>query len=171
MSDHYTVPAGWYPDPLGHPQLRWWNGEGWTEQVSAAPEPLIMQQSNFSWKNEEQTPVVVQVVAQPAAAAQPTTAQPAAATEPAAVAAAAMTPAARELFALEAPRAATKIEQPVAPTLPAAGYTNNYKQAPGAQPAAAQPEAAYTKYAVTNPELIPVPVSTPTASNQPRYFA
>jgi hypothetical protein len=39
-NDQFSVPAGWYPDPLGIPQLRWWNGEGWTEQVSAAPEPL-----------------------------------------------------------------------------------------------------------------------------------
>lgn len=154
MSDQYTVPAGWYPDPLGHPQLRWWNGEGWTEQVSAAPEPLIMQQSNYAWKNEDVAPVVVQVAA-----------------EPERVAPTALTPAARELFALEAPRAAAKIEQPVAPTLPAAGYTNNYKQAPGVPvQAAAQPETGYTKYAVTNPELIPVPVSTSTPV-PPKFFA
>lgn len=154
MPDQYTVPAGWYPDPLGHPQLRWWNGEGWTEQVSAAPEPLVMQPSNYAWKAEEQAPVVVQVAAEPVQ--KPTTA---------------MTPAARELFALEAPRAASVVAQPVAPTLPAAGYTNNYKQAPGATApaAAAQPEATYTKYAVTNPELIPVPVATP-PSAQPKYF-
>lgn len=159
VSTQYTVPAGWYPDPLGHPQLRWWNGEGWTEQVSAAPEPLVMQPSNFAWKTEEPTPavvqpVVVQVVAEPVQ--QPSTA---------------MTPAARELFALEAPRAATVVAQPVAPTLPAAGYTSNYKQAPAAVAPAtpAQPEPTYTKYAVTNPELIPVTVATPPAA-QPKYF-
>lgn len=160
MSDQYTVPAGWYPDPLGHPQLRWWNGEGWTEQVSAAPEPLVMQQSDYSWKTEDPAPIVVQVVAEPArATAAPSTA---------------VTPAARELFALEAPRAVTKIEQPAAPTLPAAGYTNNYKQAPAAQAAApaaaaAEPAVPYTKYAVTNPELVPVPVSNATAT-PPKYF-
>jgi len=154
VSDQYTVPAGWYPDPLGHPQLRWWNGEGWTEQVSAAPEPLVMQQSNYAWKNEDVAPIVVQVAAEPETAVST-----------------ALTPAARELFALEAPRAAAKIEQPAAPTLPAAGYTNNYKQAPGASaPAAAQPETGYTKYAVTNPELIPVPVST-AAPAAPKYYA
>ena len=65
MSDQYTVPAGWYPDPLGHPQLRWWNGEGWTEQVSAAPEPLVMEQSNYAWKNEDVAPIIVQVAAEP----------------------------------------------------------------------------------------------------------
>jgi hypothetical protein len=67
------------------------------------------------------------------------------------------------------------IEQPATPTLPAAGYTNNYKQAPAAAAAAtaaaAQPEATYTKYAVTNPELIPVPVAgSTTTSTPPKYF-
>lgn len=159
MPDQYTVPAGWYPDPLGHPQLRWWNGEGWTEQVSAAPEPLVMQPSNYAWKQEDAAPVVVQVAAEPARA------------EPAKSAPAAMTPAAREIFALEAPRAAAKIEQPAAPTLPAAGYTNNYKLPPAGQApaAAAQPEAGYTKYAATTPEPVPVPVSS-TAQQPPKFW-
>ncbi len=56
--DSLGAPADWYPDPLGHPQLRWWNGTGWTEQVSAAPEPLVMQSANVSWKDEEPVAVV-----------------------------------------------------------------------------------------------------------------
>ena len=113
-----------------------------------------MQQSNYSWKQEEQAPVVVQVAAQPVreAPVQPT-------------------PAAKELFALEAPRAAAKIEQPAIPTLPAAGYTNNYKQPPASQAGgAAQPASTgYTKYAATSPELIPVPV-TPAATPQQKFW-
>ncbi len=27
------VPAGWYRDPLGLPQLRWWNGLQWTNHI------------------------------------------------------------------------------------------------------------------------------------------
>jgi len=27
------APAGWYRDPLGLPQLRWWNGMIWTNQI------------------------------------------------------------------------------------------------------------------------------------------
>jgi hypothetical protein len=27
--------AGWYPDPIADAQLRWWNGEGWTERTMA----------------------------------------------------------------------------------------------------------------------------------------
>lgn len=165
MSDQYTVPAGWYPDPLGNPQLRWWNGEGWTEQVSPAPEPIVMQQSTFAWKNEDAAPVVVQVPVVQAPVVQAVV-EP----EPVRAAPAVMTPAARELFALEAPRAAAKVEQPAVPNLPAAGYTNNYKQAPGAPVAVSTPETGYTKYAVTNPDLIPVPVSNST-STPPRYFA
>jgi hypothetical protein len=28
-------PAGWYPDPAGHYELRWWDGGGWTESASS----------------------------------------------------------------------------------------------------------------------------------------
>ena len=45
------VPAGWYPDPSGLPQLRWWDNHKWTEFVSdsqveetveeAAAEPAV----------------------------------------------------------------------------------------------------------------------------------
>jgi len=31
------VPAGWYPDPLGLQQLRWWDGAAWTESTSDVP--------------------------------------------------------------------------------------------------------------------------------------
>lgn len=30
---------GWYPDPAGSPQVRWWDGVRWTEHVSAAAAP------------------------------------------------------------------------------------------------------------------------------------
>ena len=28
-----AAPAGWYRDPLGIPQLRWWNGISWTNHI------------------------------------------------------------------------------------------------------------------------------------------
>ena len=28
-----VAPAGWYRDPLGIPQLRWWNGLAWTNHI------------------------------------------------------------------------------------------------------------------------------------------
>jgi hypothetical protein len=31
-----TVPAGWYADPSGRFELRYWDGNGWTEHVSRA---------------------------------------------------------------------------------------------------------------------------------------
>jgi len=44
FDDDVTVPAGWYPDPMGLPQLRWWNNHAWTELTTEAKPPLIMQQ-------------------------------------------------------------------------------------------------------------------------------
>ena len=39
--DYGRVPAGWYPDPLGLPQLRWWDNTAWTEHVSDARQPMV----------------------------------------------------------------------------------------------------------------------------------
>lgn len=35
MSSNFTsvAPAGWYRDPLGLPQVRWWNGMSWTNRI------------------------------------------------------------------------------------------------------------------------------------------
>ena len=30
-------PAGWYPDPDNAAQMRWWDGEHWTEARATAP--------------------------------------------------------------------------------------------------------------------------------------
>ena len=43
FEDVVTVPAGWYPDPMGLPQLRWWNNHAWTELTTEARPPLVMQ--------------------------------------------------------------------------------------------------------------------------------
>lgn len=39
----FGVPAGWYPDPLGLPQLRWWDSQAWTEHTSEARAPIVVQ--------------------------------------------------------------------------------------------------------------------------------
>ncbi|HEX7834466.1 MAG TPA: DUF2510 domain-containing protein [Pseudolysinimonas sp.] len=39
--DDVRVPAGWYPDPLGLPQLRWWDNHAWTEHTSDARQPMV----------------------------------------------------------------------------------------------------------------------------------
>lgn len=39
----FGVPAGWYPDPLGLPQLRWWDSQAWTEHTSEARAPMVAQ--------------------------------------------------------------------------------------------------------------------------------
>jgi hypothetical protein len=45
--DDFGVPAGWYPDPLGLPQLRWWDGQSWTEFTSEAQAPVMMEPVAF----------------------------------------------------------------------------------------------------------------------------
>jgi len=35
-----NIPAGYYPDPAGSPQQRWWNGSSWGELQPATPNPL-----------------------------------------------------------------------------------------------------------------------------------
>jgi hypothetical protein len=51
--DLFGAPAGWYPDPLGLPQLRWWNNHAWTEQTSAARQPMVVQDTKFAWADDE----------------------------------------------------------------------------------------------------------------------
>ena len=41
--EKFGVPAGWYPDPLGLPQLRWWDAQAWTEHTSEARAPIVLQ--------------------------------------------------------------------------------------------------------------------------------
>ncbi|MGL4340084.1 MAG: DUF2510 domain-containing protein [Rhodoglobus sp.] len=41
--NNFGVLAGWYPDPLGLPQLRWWDGQGWAEHTSEARAPIVEQ--------------------------------------------------------------------------------------------------------------------------------
>jgi len=53
QDDLFGAPAGWYPDPLGLPQLRWWNNHAWTEQTSAARQPMVVQDTKFAWADDE----------------------------------------------------------------------------------------------------------------------
>jgi len=34
-----AVPAGWFPDPGGEPQWRWWDGREWTQYATAPSSP------------------------------------------------------------------------------------------------------------------------------------
>lgn len=34
-------PAGWYPDPAGAPQQRWWDGLQWTENLQPATQQAV----------------------------------------------------------------------------------------------------------------------------------
>lgn len=50
--DVVRLPAGWYPDPTGLPQLRWWDNHAWTQHTTAARQPLIVQESPLAWAED-----------------------------------------------------------------------------------------------------------------------
>ena len=69
--DERQTPAGWYPDPLGLPQLRWWDGQGWGEHTSEARRPLLGQQARsvaFADPLDEEQTAAEPVVPEPPAA-------------------------------------------------------------------------------------------------------
>jgi hypothetical protein len=34
-----AIAPGWYPDPAGSPQVRWWDGASWTDHLALSPVP------------------------------------------------------------------------------------------------------------------------------------
>jgi hypothetical protein len=50
--DVVRLPAGWYPDPTGLPQLRWWDNHAWTQHTIAARQPLIVQEQPLAWAED-----------------------------------------------------------------------------------------------------------------------
>lgn len=62
VDDNFGVAAGWYPDPLGLPQLRWWDSQAWTEHTSEARAPIVVHPTTVLGfadddEVEERTPV------------------------------------------------------------------------------------------------------------------
>lgn len=133
QDNQFRAPAGWYPDPLGLPQLRWWNNHGWTEQVSAAPEPVAVQEARYAWM-EDEPPVETAF----AAAADRGPVPPQAQSAP-------------SLNQLEGPRAFSKVDEPsmwtgsqapAAPAAPATPAANSFYNAPQPIAAPQPPQAA-----------------------------
>lgn len=55
-NDFGRTPAGWYPDPMGLPQMRWWDSIGWTQDVAEARAPMVMRETaekHFAWADDE----------------------------------------------------------------------------------------------------------------------
>jgi len=112
QDDLFGAPAGWYPDPLGLPQLRWWNNHAWTEQTSAARQPMVMQDTKFAWaddelptRREERERERQQAERGPTKPAQPTAAT---------------------LRELEPPRAFTKVDESVSPAPAPASHGDSF---------------------------------------------
>jgi hypothetical protein len=57
VDNNFGVPAGWYPDPLGLPQLRWWDAQAWTEHTSEARAPIVVQPATrLAYADDEEFP-------------------------------------------------------------------------------------------------------------------
>ncbi|MCS0499092.1 DUF2510 domain-containing protein [Protaetiibacter mangrovi] len=152
MNEDSQVQAGWYPDPLGLPQLRWWDGIAWTEHTSDARRPLIPQTvtSVAYAEPEEPEPAPAVAFAEPEEPRVVTpTAPPAHAPVPPAPAPAAPAPAAA------AAPAAAPVETRTAPAPAAASVppttTTATKTGPAALPvgSAAGPELGWAGAALT----------------------
>lgn len=63
------VPAGWYPDPLGLPQLRWWDNHTWTDEISGARAPLVHQLVDYADPVELEDDATTNAAAEPESAA------------------------------------------------------------------------------------------------------
>lgn len=51
------VRAGWYPDPLGAPQLRWWDGHSWTTHISTArAQPQVRSTAPTGFAEPDESP-------------------------------------------------------------------------------------------------------------------
>jgi hypothetical protein len=148
QDDLFGAPAGWYPDPLGLPQLRWWNNHAWTEQTSAARQPMVIQDTTFAWaddelptRREERERERSQGDREPVAKVAPT---------------------AETLRELEPPRAFTKIDEPEVAAA----------QAAPAQAQAEQVQAAQAPQAAASNSLYqPDPVVEPVSASAPSYGA
>jgi hypothetical protein len=70
-----AVAAGWYPDPAGTPQVRWWSGAGWTEhfapQVEVVAEPQVASPAQVAPTPVAPAPVATPVAETPAVPAAP----------------------------------------------------------------------------------------------------
>lgn len=65
------IPAGWYPDPYGVSEMRWWDGQNWTDSIHPPPAPAASAampppvsapvatpvEAQVETKEQEQTPV------------------------------------------------------------------------------------------------------------------
>lgn len=157
-----SVPPGWYPDPEGHPQQRWWTGSGWTANTAPSGSAPAAPAQGFSPIN--------------AAPPAPTFRSMSAASSPAAALPFAPSPAASSAQA-SAPFTASQpfaTSQPFAPTaLPYAPAPERTEQ-PAYEAHPYQPQAATafpTSVAPVQPGQIASPPSLPGMAALPAYAA
>jgi len=127
---------------LGLPQLRWWNNHAWTEQTSAARQPMVVQDTKFAWADDELPSRRDERLRERGQDRLPNNN---------------VAPTAEALRELEPPRAFAQFGQTQAPQT----------QAPQTQ--AAQTQAAPTQAAQSTPvaPTMPVPPTVPVAASTP----
>ena len=57
--DGKGVPPGWYPDAAGGWEVRWWDGERWTEHLAGGPPPAVKRRWTWSLSNVFQVELVL----------------------------------------------------------------------------------------------------------------
>ncbi len=125
------VPAGWYPDPYEVSEMRWWDGQSWTESVHPPTAPAASPAAPAMPAQSEQAVQVEQAV-QAEQAVQP---EPAAQPEE--------TSQARQAVYTEQPATAVSSEQP-AVQQPAVQQPEQATQQAQQQPAQQEPAASHS---------------------------
>ncbi|GAA3746871.1 hypothetical protein GCM10022239_23000 [Leifsonia bigeumensis] len=150
------VPAGWYPDPYSASELRWWDGQNWTDSVhppvtppaatpAAAPEPVVSAPTSPEPATPEpvtSAPVTPEPVTSAPVTPEPVTPVPAAPVPAAAEPAPLIEPAPTEVLPSRRELRARTAATADAHSGPAAAPTADAADAAASQPPATVPASA-----------------------------
>ena len=155
-----AIPAGWYPDPRGSAQRRWWDGTAWTHALEAPPEPVTPVYANLPGPG---TPAYANLPGPARRTPSPSAPTVRRALDPEAHTAPAEQPLPSRRQLREAAAALEAQRQLREPAAPSPVYAMGPAVSQSFTPAAATPVAAPVSAPVPAPVALPV-VSAPVAS-------
>ena len=155
-----AIPAGWYPDPRGSAQRRWWDGTAWTHALEAPPEPVTPAYANLPGPG---TPAYANLPGPARRTPSPSAPTVRRALDPEAHTAPAEQPLPSRRQLREAAAALEAQRQLREPAAPSPVYAMGPAVSQSFTPAAATPVAAPVSAPVSAPVAVPV-VSAPVAS-------